>query len=785
MFSLAFLVFLFTCFTVVLSATSWTANPFNPASIPLAVRSPYFSAWLNQGEGTALNAAWPTFWTGGIVGWAGFAKVDGVAYNWLGDPGIPGVNFTKTTQKSFEFTSTQSIFVMTAGPVDLTITFLSPVEPSNLVNQSFPFSYLSVSAASNDGNDHSVQVYADISAEWVSGDDSLQVQWTTSTGATIAHQVQLSIQEPFTEINDRAQCKCSLMLILERSSAPQDDSVTFQTGQDIVVRAQFINHGALPNAQDSNFRGVSANWPVFALARDLGKVNSASTSATAVFAVGHVRDPAVQYITASNGVQQRSSLFMAQASPIYSAITTFLSDYDNALARARAFDAQVNQDAAKVSTDYAAVVALSIRQVFGAIELTVSKTSSGDFNTSDIMVFMKELSTGGAVNTADVIFPAWPLFLYINPAIGKQLLQPLLAYQATGQYPNPWAAHDVGHSYPNATGHNDGKDLALPVEETGNMLIMTLSYTQRTNDTSLVTAYYDLLDRWAQYLVQNSLNPPNQLSTDVFAGSLANQTNLAIKGIIGIKAMSEIAAIAGDSAKSASYSATASKYAQEWEQLAMSTDGTHLTLSYGNSSSWGLKYNLYADKLLGTNIFSQSIFDLETKWYSTRANTYGVPLDTRNTYSKPDWQMWTAALVSDNTVRDTLITSVLKYASDGLNARPLPDLYDTVNGTALSTQARPVVGGHLALAHQLTLQSKTAIAPSNSSIGSSGSSSTTPTSPGSGGTSGGSSPGTTTSTNSTEPTQNKPNSAHASSSGRRDRLVVLFGAVSMAAFVIA
>ena len=105
------------------------------------------------------------------------------------------------------------------------------------------------------------------------------------------------------------------------SPAPQDDSVTFQTGPDIVVRAQFINHGALPNAQDSNFRGVSANWPVFALARDLGKVNSASTSATAVFAVGHVRDPAVQYITANNGVQQRSSLFMSQASPIYSAVS--------------------------------------------------------------------------------------------------------------------------------------------------------------------------------------------------------------------------------------------------------------------------------------------------------------------------------------------------------------------------------------------------------------------------------------------------------------------------------
>lgn len=47
-------------------------------------------------------------------------------------------------------------------------------------------------------------------------------------------------------------------------------------------------------------------------------------------------------------------------------------------------------------------------------------------------------------STADVIFAAWPLFLYTNPAIGKALLLPLLEYQATGQYPNKWACHDLG-----------------------------------------------------------------------------------------------------------------------------------------------------------------------------------------------------------------------------------------------------------------------------------------------------------------------------------------------------
>ena len=156
-----------------------------------------------------------------------------------------------------------------------------------------------------------------------------------------------------------------------------------------------------------------------------------------------------------------------------------MGDYDNALARANAFDAQVKSDASEISSDYADWVALAVRQAFGAIEFTLSKDSAGNYNTSDILVFMKgayksvmsqtnlteylrQKSRAMAcvclvgssrqchsfvlqnVNTVDVIFPAWSIFLYTNPAIGKALLLPLLEYQATGQYPNKWAVHDLG-----------------------------------------------------------------------------------------------------------------------------------------------------------------------------------------------------------------------------------------------------------------------------------------------------------------------------------------------------
>ena len=92
---------------------------------------------------------------------------------------------------------------MTAGAVDLTLTFLSPVEPTDLVKQSIPLSYLSLSAASNDGSAHSVQFYTDISAEWLSpGDGAQPVNWTLEDGEVLSHTLSLQTQLNYEENHD-------------------------------------------------------------------------------------------------------------------------------------------------------------------------------------------------------------------------------------------------------------------------------------------------------------------------------------------------------------------------------------------------------------------------------------------------------------------------------------------------------------------------------------------------------------------------------------------------------
>jgi hypothetical protein len=564
-------------FSAVQAAVTWDAIPFSPPSYPLAVRTPYLSAWLPQGSGAALNDVWPEFWTGSILGWAGFVKVDDKAYSFLGAPVVDGSLFTKAVQKSATFTATQSIFVLTAGPVDITVTFLSPVEPKDLVKQSLPFSYLAVSAVSNDGGSHDVHVYTDISGEWISGDVNLQANWTTTDNDNIiTHQAQLVSPTVYGEANDHIQHGSSYY------STQNGDGVTYQTGEDISVRAAFISASKLSNTQDTEFRAINNRWPVFALARSLGSVKNQSSS-PAIFTIGHVRDPVIHYIVKGDALQDRHPYFLTQYSSAGQIISDFLPGYEDALTRAKAMDAQVNSDSTKISDDYAGIVDLSIRQTFGAIELTVSKTESGEIDPDDLLVFMKEISSNGNMNTVDVIFPAWPAFLYFNPELGKHLLDVLFRYQASGLYPNKWAIHDIGASYPRALGHNDGNDEPMPVEESGNMLIMALSYTQKTGDKSIINTYGNLLDQWTQFLIEDSLIPNNQLSTDDFAGRLENQTNLAIKGIIGIRAMGEISSLLGNEEDAANYSSIAASYVEQWETLATSKTSSHKTLNVSES----------------------------------------------------------------------------------------------------------------------------------------------------------------------------------------------------------
>ncbi|MEP6597908.1 MAG: DUF1793 domain-containing protein [Actinomycetota bacterium] len=136
----------------------------------------------------------------------------------------------------------------------------------------------------------------------------------------------------------------------------------------------------------------------------------------------------------------------------------------------------------------------------------------------------------------------------------------------------------------------------------------------------------------------------------------------------------------------------------QWQTKATDDSGEHLKLAYDQPGTWSMKYNGYADAVLYTGLVPDSVAAKEAAWYLSRANTYGVPLDLRHTYTKTDWELWTAAwLRNQPEITALLIEGAYEFLNTTGSRAPSTDWYDTVNDRQGGFQARPVVGGMFAL----------------------------------------------------------------------------------------
>lgn len=85
------------------------------------------------------------------------------------------------------------------------------------------------------------------------------------------------------------------------------------------------------------------------------------------------------------------------------------------------------------------------------------------------------------------------------------------------------------------------------------MLFMALAHAVYTGKTSLIQQHYAIFRQWAEYLVNGTLYPINQASTDDFKGRSANSTSLAVKGAVGLGCMGAMATIVGNTADGTRY----------------------------------------------------------------------------------------------------------------------------------------------------------------------------------------------------------------------------------------
>jgi hypothetical protein len=231
----------------------------------------------------------------------------------------------------------------------------------------------------------------------------------------------------------------------------------------------------------------------------------------------------------------------------------------------------------------------------------------------------------------------------------------------------------------------------MPVEESGNMIILTYALAKRTKSNAFALRYRPLLQKWSQYLKEKGLDPENQLCTDDFTGHLAHNTNLSVKAIVALGCYAKLSELAGEKKEAATYQALAERYAVEWEKMAR--DGDHYRLAFDRPGTWSMKYNLVWDRLLGLHLFSADVATRELAYYRTKLNTYGLPLDNRADFTKPEWMIWTATMSGDRNVIGEYARTILAYVNATPDRVPFSDWYDTKTAKMCGFQARSVLGG--------------------------------------------------------------------------------------------
>ena len=578
-------------------------------------------------------------------------------------------------QKSVSLSATQTHYNFSCGPVNLKLTFLSPLLPDNLDVLSRPVNYIAYETRATDGKQHEVQIYFEATPEWAVDHISQEVSLEKGkTDGLTYFKSGTTEQAILGKQGDDRRIDWGYFYLCGQTSP----EMSFAMGNYNDVKQEFAATGQLKAfPEEKRITRMTENMPVMACVQQLGKVETKPVTGNIM--LGYDDLYAIQYFG-----ENRMAWWKKEGNvTMEDALKAASSEFNQLLKSCVKFDNQLWEDAVKAGGEnYAELCALAYRQSIAAHKLLKDKEGNTLF-------FSKENFSNGSIGTVDVTYPSAPLFLLYNPDLLKGMMTPIFYFSESGKWTKPFSAHDVG-TYPRANGQTYGGD--MPVEECGNMLILTTAIAQAEGNASYAEKHWKTLSIWADYLLQNGLNPENQLCTDDFAGHFAHNTNLSVKAIMGIAGYGKLAEMLGKREIAEKYNLQARTMAAKWVEMA--NDGDHFRLTFDQPGTWSQKYNLVWDKVLKLNIFPKEVAGKEVAYYLNKQNKYGLPLDNRRTYTKSDWIIWTATLADDITTFQKFIDPEYKFVNETPNRVPMTDWYETTDARQVGFQARSVVGGY-------------------------------------------------------------------------------------------
>jgi hypothetical protein len=600
----------------------------------------------------------------------------------------PVDTFPAAEQTNTEITATQTIYTFKCGGVNLKLTFSSPLILQDLALLSNPASYLSFEVGSNDDTLHQVSVFTGISSDLAVNQSSQEVQASAyaSNGQSVLKAGTTS-QSLLKNKGDDVRIDWGYLYISIPFGA---DAKQYITSSDNAL-SSFRTESMMPATPINPVnRRRSA---VKKIVRQFSSLKGNSLMLNTVIPFGNVGvEPDRKFLVVGYDDLYSVQYFNTNLKPLWrnipgASMESILRDaaagYDNVMDKCRYTDSLIYRDALAAGGEhYARICVLAYRQSIAAHQLV--KSPDGE-----LLYLSKENFSNGSVNTVDITYPSAPLFLLYNPDLLKGMLNGIFYYSESGKWTKPFAAHDLG-TYPIANGQTYGED--MPVEESGNMIILTAAIVTAEKNPEYARKHWKTLTLWNDYLVKAGFDPENQLCTDDFAGHLAHNANLSVKAIVAIGAYARMADMLGEKEMAARYQKLAAEMVAKW--MLKADAGDHYALVFDNLKTWSQKYNMVWDKVLGLKLFPQQVYDKEIKYYLNHQNAFGLPLDSRKTYTKSDWIIWTASMADKRVDFKALAEPVFNYAMETPSRVPLSDWHETLNGKMVGFQARSVVAGY-------------------------------------------------------------------------------------------
>jgi hypothetical protein len=603
--------------------------------------------------------------------------------SWL-DAGIvekleTGTAGTETAiQKSVEVSATQTKYAFRCGPLDLDLRFASPLLPNNLDLLSRPVSYVKVRVQSGNGSPHAVQLYFGASTNIAVNSPVEPVRAERYIDEGLAILKAGTVAQPILKKKgDDVRIDWGYMYVAAAAGKDVRQSLSRRLDADGIFLPGMP--GAKGNGSAGKDGGTSLEGKELWLntVTEMGEVGSQPKEQ--VFLVGYDDIYSIQYFHQNLRAWWRER----PGASIEKELAAAMRDWAGIIRGCDSFDNRLAEDARRAGGDqYARLCALAYRQSVAAHKLL--KSPQGE-----TLFLSKENFSNGSINTVDVTYPSAPLFLLYNTELMKGMLNGIFYFSESGRWNKPFAAHDLG-TYPLANGQTYGED--MPVEECGNMVILSAAITKMDGNAEFARKHWKTLHDWAAYLSKEGFDPASQLCTDDFAGHLARNANLSVKAIVALGGFAQMARAVGERDTADKYEALAKGMVPTWIELA--GDGDHYDLAFGAKGSWSQKYNMIWDKVLGLGLFPREVYEKEIAFYLKHQNKYGLPLDSRRTYTKSDWILWTASLAADRKDFDEIVKPVYRYVMETPTRVPLCDWHETTDGRQVGFQARSVVGGY-------------------------------------------------------------------------------------------